>query len=85
MYADDMCITAATKETLQLKIKVAARFLAERGLQVNLSKTKVVVFKRSGRISKHDVFKWGDRFIETVVIFLNSFLDYGHWFQFSFF
>jgi len=66
LYADDMCIVAATRETLQLKINVAARFLANRGLQVNLNKTKVIVFKRSGRISKYDVFTWNGSKVETV-------------------
>jgi len=44
LYADDLAIVAQSKELLQEKIKLAAKFLISRGLKVNLSKTKVVVF-----------------------------------------
>jgi len=66
LYADDMTIVAATRETLQLKIDVAARFLRKRGLVINLGKSKIVVFKRSGRISKFDNFTWNEESIEVV-------------------
>ena len=66
LYADDMVIVAATKETLQMKIDVAAQFLRQRGLSINISKSKVMVFKRSGRISKFDSFTWSGQKIEVV-------------------
>ncbi len=66
LYADDMVIVAASKETLQLKIDVAARFLRKRGLIINIEKSKIVVFKRSGRISKLDFFHWNGNKIEVV-------------------
>jgi hypothetical protein len=66
MYADDMVIVAPSPETLQMKLKVAANFLSERGLSVNMGKTKVVVFGRSGRRSRKNKFYWMDQLIEIV-------------------
>jgi hypothetical protein len=66
MYADDMVILAPSPETLQMKLKVAAKFLAERGLKVNMGKTKVVVFGRSGRRSRNNNFTWNDTTVEAV-------------------
>jgi hypothetical protein len=66
LYADDLAIVAQSKELLQEKIKLAAKFLISRGLKVNLSKTKVVIFRRTGRIRKTDRFTWMDDPIDTV-------------------
>lgn len=66
LYADDMVILAPSAETLQIKLKIAAKFLKERGLQVNLEKTKVVVFRRAGRLKQHEAFNWNDSRIEIV-------------------
>jgi len=66
LYADDMVIVAASSETLQQKIDIAARFLMRRGLVINLSKSKIMVFKRSGRISKFDKFNWNGKSIDVV-------------------
>jgi len=65
LYADDMSIVAAYKETLQMKINVAAKFLRERGFNINIDKTKVVVFKKSGRRTKLDTFNWKGEDIEV--------------------
>ena len=35
-------------------------------LTVNVSKTKVVVFRRGGRLSQNDVFFYGDQMLEIV-------------------
>lgn len=66
LYADDMAILAPSKETLQQKISIVASFLAERGLNINLDKSKVVIFKRGGKIPKNEKFSWRGRSIQTV-------------------
>jgi len=66
LFADDMVLVAPTAATLQRKINIAKRFFKRRGLKVNLSKTKIVVFRKSGRIHKDDVFFFGNRRIDCV-------------------
>jgi len=66
LYADDMVLVAPSKETLQMKIDVAANFLASRGLKVNLGKTKVVVFAAGGFRSRNEEFNWRREKIEIV-------------------
>jgi hypothetical protein len=66
LYADDMVIVAPSAETLQMKLITAANFLKERGLLVNLGKTKVVIFRRKGRLKKNETFNWNRSPIEIV-------------------
>jgi hypothetical protein len=65
LYADDLVLLAPTRKDLEDKIVLAADFFKRRGLEVNYSKTQVVVFKRSGRLSKFDKFKWDGHDIDT--------------------
>jgi hypothetical protein len=66
LFADDMAIVAPSMETLQLKIDIAARFLARKGLNINLTKTKVVVFRRYSPLSPSVKFNWNKSPIEIV-------------------
>jgi len=66
LFADDMVLVASTAATLQRKINIAKRFFKRRGLKVNLSKTKIVVFRKSGRIHKDDILYLGNRRIDCV-------------------
>jgi hypothetical protein len=51
-------IVAPSAETLQMKLITAANFLKERGLLVNLGKTKFVIFRRKGLLKKNETFNW---------------------------
>ncbi|XP_021966169.1 uncharacterized protein LOC110861372 [Folsomia candida] len=65
MFADDIVIVANSAEDLQAKISIAAEFFEDRGLQVNISKTKVVIFaKRKSKFSPS--FKWNQDHVEIV-------------------
>jgi hypothetical protein len=66
MYADDIVVLATNVFDLQRKIDVISEFFKENDLSVNLSKTKVVMFKY-GRVRKvrPKVF-WGNDEIEFV-------------------
>lgn len=46
LFADDLVIVANSEQDLQMKIHVTAKFFEARGLQVNISKTKVIIFTK---------------------------------------
>jgi len=66
LYADDMVIVAPSRETLQMKITLASNFLIRRGLKVNMNKTKVMIFRNKGRLSKQETFSWRGEKCEIV-------------------
>jgi len=66
LYADDMVLLGSSQENLQAKINCAAKFFAERGLRLNLDKTKVVIFRRGGPVGTKMWFSWRGRLIRIV-------------------
>ena len=56
MYADDICILNDTVGRLQNQLNVLNVFCNENGLKVNLSKTKVVVFRNGGQLRRNERF-----------------------------
>lgn len=66
MYADDMVILAETVESLQLMINRLAEYCNKWNLQMNLEKTKVMVFKNGGRLSKREKWYIDGKRIEVV-------------------
>lgn len=58
LYADDMVILCPTSMGLKMKIKFLTKYFDEHGLKVHLDKTKVVVFRRGGRIEKELKFNY---------------------------
>ena len=50
LYADDLILLADTQEGLQRHMDALGDFCTQRGLTVNLSKTKVMVFHTSRRV-----------------------------------
>jgi hypothetical protein len=66
LYADDMVLLAYNVFDLQSKINVLCNYFKQNDLQINLSKTKCVIFRRGNRkIMKPTVF-WNDGEIEIV-------------------
>lgn len=70
LYAADIVLMADTKVSLQLKIDITRRFFNKRGLNVNLSKTKILVFRKVGHIRLNDKLFWGQEEIESVKSYL---------------
>lgn len=68
LFADDIVLFAETPQQLKQKIKIADSFFKNRGLTVNTSKTKVMVFskRKSNKFNKTLAFKWGDEELEIV-------------------
>ena len=56
MYADDIVLISDSIRGLQRHINTLQTFCEVSGMNVNLKKTKVVVFKNGGRLSKYE--KW---------------------------
>ena len=66
MFADDAVIFSETREGLQAGLDTLYSYCAKWGLIVNVSKPKIVVFRKGGRLSSKDVWQYGNRLVETV-------------------
>jgi hypothetical protein len=49
MYADDVVLLSETKEGLQNSLNRLARFCQVWGMDINTSKTKIMIFNKSGK------------------------------------
>ena len=56
MFADDMIILSTTVEGLQNGLNNLSDYCKKWGLTVNISKTKIMVFRKGGKLS--DIEKW---------------------------
>lgn len=66
LYADDMIVLAYNVFDLQAKINVLIRYFSDNDLQINIAKTKIVIFRQgNGKLNKPKVF-WGSHEIEIV-------------------
>ncbi len=68
-YADDMVILAATARELQNMINRLDKFLTRKRLQLNVDKSKVMVFRKGGRGAKEEVWYWKGQQLEKVKTF----------------
>ena len=55
-YADDNCIFSTTPAGLQNKLNILHRLSDKLGMQINLDKTKIVVFRKGGYLGRNE--KW---------------------------
>jgi hypothetical protein len=79
LFADDMVLLANSLRALQLKINILRRYFLDLGLTINADKTKVMVFRRGGRVQGCLSFRYGDENIGIVneytylgIVFSNS-------------
>ena len=64
LWADNLIILALDPESLQKLINVLLKYCIVWGLTVNISKTAIMVFNKSGRILKEShQFNYGDQII----------------------
>ena len=66
LFADDLVLVAPNASSLQKKINLLSNFTKENHLNPNLSKTKIIIFRRAGPISKKEKFSWWSENIEIV-------------------
>lgn len=66
MYADDIVITAATVGDLQRNINALQKFCTQWKLQVNLQKSKIMVFRRGGRLRVSESWTYQNVPVEVV-------------------
>ena len=58
MYADDIVIFSTSPEGLQNKLNVLGKYCDDRGMKVNIQKTKIIIFNKAGRtINQPFVYK----------------------------
>ena len=66
LWADDLILLALNEESLQILLNQLKDFCDNWGLVVNMTKTQVTVFNRSGRkLKESKIFKYGDLDIES--------------------
>jgi hypothetical protein len=66
LFADDICLISTTPAGLQNQIENLEKASETLGLKVNLDKTKIMVFRRGGRISKKERWFYKGKEIELV-------------------
>lgn len=67
LYADDQVLIANNKDELQDKINILSETLKEMALQVNYSKTKVIIFQKSRKTKERTYkFTWDNNALEIV-------------------
>jgi len=68
LYADDMCLIAQSAEDLQIMLDALKAYCDENKLEVNVAKTKIMVFHH-GKMTKADdsfEFKYNGQLLEVV-------------------
>ena len=65
LCADDLILLSNTKEGLQNQINKMGVFCDKWRLEINVKKTKIVVFNRGNKLLK-DVFTYRDNTLENV-------------------
>jgi hypothetical protein len=69
LYADDQVILSSSAEELQAMVTVMNNALMEKGMKVNVTKTKVLVFERDERMTLCEIFVNGEK-VEQVKEFV---------------
>ena len=66
LYADDIVLFGKTPEDLQISLNILEDYCKRWKLKVNIDKTKIVVFRKGGRISNNVRFIYDNAEIEIV-------------------
>ena len=66
LYADDIVLFGATPEELQKSLSVLEEYCRRWRLNVNIDKTKILVFRKGGRLPGNLQFKYNGNIIEIV-------------------
>lgn len=66
LFADDMAILGKTPEELQANLNLLHTYCDNWGLKVNIAKTKIMVFRKRGRLLPNESWTYGGQNIEVV-------------------
>ena len=69
MFADDTVIFSESREGLQAGLTSLYKYCKKWGITVNAAKTKIVVFRKAGRLPAKDIWRYGDQIIDIVSSF----------------
>ena len=69
MFADDTVIISKTKDGLQAGLDSLERYCMKWGLRVNANKTKIVVFRKGGKLKSSEKWTYCGKFLEIVSSF----------------
>ena len=56
MYADDVVLLSSSKEGLQHSLSSLQKYCDSWNLKINIEKTKILIFNKSGKLLKNDKF-----------------------------
>ena len=66
MFADDIACISDTISGLQKQLNILSTYCATYKLQVNIDKTKVLIFKKGGQLSRREKWYYNGHILETV-------------------
>ncbi|KAI5755767.1 hypothetical protein M8J77_019518 [Diaphorina citri] len=66
MYADDLVLLGHSKIDLQKKINVLGEYCLMNELEVNTEKTKIIVFRKGGKLARTDKFYYGQEQLDIL-------------------
>ena len=75
-YADDIAMVAESAEELGEMLKSLEKYVEKAKIEVNVKKTKIMIFRKRGRLKKGEGWKFQEKEIEVV----NEFKYLGYWF-----
>ena len=64
LYADDVVLMSESSKGLQNALNILKDYCEKWNLEVNIEKTKVIIFNKSGKILKNFSFSYGDKVIQ---------------------
>ncbi|KAL1448341.1 hypothetical protein WDU94_000009 [Cyamophila willieti] len=65
LYADDLIIFANNKMDMQRKLNTLQEYCTDNKMMVNVSKSKVVIFRRGGRVARSDTLLYDGECMEV--------------------
>ena len=69
LYADDLLFLSKQREDIHRALNILKNWSDDNGMTVNVDKTKIMKFRRGGKLSKDDVFRYDDQVIDIVSSF----------------
>lgn len=66
LFADDVFLASYCPKGLQQQIDILKQFSDKFEMNVNLEKTKIIVFRKGGFLGEREKWKYGDAYINVV-------------------